>query len=561
MTEALLSERGRALRPSAVRDALTGVPPELFLAGGLPPPEAFPYPDLATAAAALLDGRDALALQYAPTEGDGDLRRCLAGRLSAERRGPVAVERVVVTTGSQQALDLLARVLIDPGDALVVESPTYVGALRAFAPWAPGSCRSPSTATGWTPHSSRANWPPGSVRSCATSSPTSRIPAERRSPRSGAVHLGELADRYRFVVVEDDPYGQLRFRGRHLAPIVYGAPGDVAYLGSVSKVIAPGLRVGYAELPEWLVRPFVLAKQAADLNTSSLAQRLALRLLERPGWLDRHLTVIRRLYLERASALCAAVTRCLEGRLTVNCPEGGMFAWGSIAAPGVDSASLVAAARRYGVALVGGDQFSFDGTGFDRSVRLSFSMLPPDRLDEAVARLVTVFDGLLPSRAWPAGPRGPAGARAGRRSGIPDEPLGRGDEAGVAQQRLELGREALERRDGGSGRRRRARADQPVDGRRRLFPRAVEGAQGDEAASALLDVERGEAVDEHDERARGPLRRPSVSGHGRATPYGLAGSVAASTTTPGPWAAPGTPAGGRPRREAANWAPPSPVTK
>jgi 2-aminoadipate transaminase len=381
------------MRPSAIRQLLSTAPrqPMLSLGGGLPPPEAFPFEALAEAADRLLRARNAVALQYAPTEGDARLRDLVAADLTEAFARPVPNERVLITTGSQQALDLLGRVLLDRGDVAVVESPTYVGALRALAPWQPQMVGVACDADGLDTAQLETLLDGGLrpklcyvVANFSNPSGTTLSVARRH-------HLGQLATRYGFVVVEDDPYGRLRFRGEHLAPVASRCD-EVVYLGSFSKTVAPGLRVGYVAAPDWLVGPLVVAKQATDLNTSSLAQQLVVSLLEQPGWLDRHIDILRPLYQGRADALVGAIRARLGGRLEVaTAPDGGMFAWASIVADGVTAPALVAAGLGRGVAVVPGEQFAVDG-GFEREVRLSFSMLTPDELDEAVRRLGEAFD-------------------------------------------------------------------------------------------------------------------------------------------------------------------------
>jgi 2-aminoadipate transaminase len=396
-----LSERAGRMLPSTIRDLLASPPPAagsvLSLGGGLPPPEAFPFDALADAAHRLLRARRAGVLQYAPTEGDADLRARVAADVTALAGRPVPVEHIVITTGSQQALDLLGRVLLDPGDVAVVESPTYVGALRALAPWGARLVAVPSDGEGIDTGQLEAALADGLRPKLCYVVATFSNPNGATLAAARRRHLAELADRYQFLVVEDDPYRLLRFRGEPLAPVA-AHTADVAYLGSFSKIVAPGLRVGYVAAPDWLVRPLVLAKQAADLNTSSLAQALVVSLLEQPGWLDRHVGCLRPLYAARADALLTALDTHVAGRLDVPAPPaGGMFAWATIRTEGITGPSLAAAALAYGVAVVPGEQFAVDG-GFDHEVRLSFSMLTPSELEEAVRRLASTFAALLGSR-------------------------------------------------------------------------------------------------------------------------------------------------------------------
>jgi 2-aminoadipate transaminase len=201
-------------------------------------------------------------------------------------------------------------------------------------------------------------------------------------------HLAELADRFGFLVVEDDPYGQLRFAGDDVAPVAAHHP-DVLYLGSFSKTLAPGFRVGYAAVPEWLLRAMTLAKQATDLNTTAFGQRVLGALLADERWLQEHLARLRDLYGSRAAALLAA----LDPRLRAVAPEGGMFVWATITAPGVEAEALSDACLARDVAIVPGAEFALV-PGYEQDVRLSFSTLAPDELAEAGRRITAALDDL-----------------------------------------------------------------------------------------------------------------------------------------------------------------------
>ncbi|HKA04429.1 MAG TPA: PLP-dependent aminotransferase family protein [Acidimicrobiales bacterium] len=396
-----LSERAQRMLPSTIRELLSSpsraADAVLSLGGGLPPPEALPFDAVADAADRILRAHRVGALQYAPTEGDADLRARVAADVTALAGRPVPVENIVITTGSQQALDLLGRVLLDRGDVAVVESPTYVGALRALAPCGarlvPVRSDGEGIDTDQLETALTGGLRPKLCYLVATfSNPNgATLTAARRR------HLAELATRYQFLVVEDDPYRLLRFRGEPIAPVAAHTT-EISYLGSFSKIVAPGLRVGYVSAPDWLARPLALAKQAADLNTSSLAQALVAGLLEQPGWLDGHVERLRRLYAMRADALLTALDTYLAGHLDVLArPDGGMFAWATIRTDPITAPALAAAALAHGVAVVPGEQFAVDG-GFDHELRLSFSMLTPLELDEAVCRLASAFATLLGSR-------------------------------------------------------------------------------------------------------------------------------------------------------------------
>ena len=389
--------RVAAMRPSMVREmvAAAGTRPLLTLAGGLPPPEAFPFDALAAAADRLLRSGDGAVLQYTPTEGDPRLVQLVADDVERRLAIPDTAGRVLITTGSQQALDLVAKVLLDPGDVAVVECPTYVGALRAIAAYQPRIIGVPVDGDGMVTDA-LADLLVGGLRPklCYLVPNFSNPSGTTLSARRRA-HLAELSTRYGFLIVEDDPYGQLRFRGDDVAAIASCPGADVLYLGSFSKTIAPGLRVGYAVAPQWLGRQLVVAKQATDLTSSSLNQQLVAELLETPGWLSGHLDGLRSLYAARAEALLSGLGRHVGERMgrILSVPHGGMFLWAAIVADGVDAGALTTACLAHDVAIVPGTEFAVDG-GCEREVRLSFSLLSPADLDEAGRRIGRAFDDL-----------------------------------------------------------------------------------------------------------------------------------------------------------------------
>ena len=384
-----LSRQAQLMRPSALRDMLAaGAPPRLSLAGGLPPADAFPFADLAQITARLLGDGDIRALQYTSAEGDPRLRAQIGEMVAAP------TSRVIVTTGSQQGIDLVARVLLDPGDVAVVENPAYVGALRAIVPTGARVVGVPCDDDGMDVEEFDRLLAGGLRPKLCYLCPNFSNPHGATLSAARRSALAALAARYGFVIVEDDQYGRLRFRGEHL-PSVLSMSDDVVYLSGFSKVVAPGLRVGYLVAPEWLVRPLVLAKQAADLAASSLGQRIVSTLLDRPEWWIDHLARLRTIYRERADALVKGVADQLRGRLTVRSPDGGMFAWAEIVDTSVTSAALIAACRRRGLALVPGSEFTVEGgEAFAHSLRLSYSTHTPAELCEAVGLMAAAFDDI-----------------------------------------------------------------------------------------------------------------------------------------------------------------------
>ncbi|HEY6794852.1 MAG TPA: PLP-dependent aminotransferase family protein [Kineosporiaceae bacterium] len=375
------------LRSSAIRDllALTRSPDILSLAGGLPAADLFPTARLAELSRTLIDRMPAMALQYGPTEGDERLRAWIADYESARAAARVDPARVVVTAGSQQALDLLARVLAVPGDVVVVEEPAYLGALQVLR--AAGALLEavPGDADGLDVDVLAARLErglrPAAVYVVTTfQNPTGAVLAPDRRRR-----LAELADRYGFAVIEDDPYAEIRFEGGPVPPVRRWSDDSVVTLGSFSKTVAPGLRVGWAVLPGRLVTPLTRLKQAADLHTGSLGQALIAELVADAVWWRDHLDQLRATYAARAQALAGSLAEAFGDRLRLGRPRGGMFLWGRFT-DGTSSAALLPQALAHGVAFVPGAEF-FVGEPDGAAVRLSFATNQPAALAEAVRRL------------------------------------------------------------------------------------------------------------------------------------------------------------------------------
>jgi len=401
----LLSHRARTATSSAIRDLLklTEQPGILSLAGGLPTAASFPTEEMRAEAMRVLDARGPYgpqALQYGRTEGVTELRELLAARSDADAAS------VVVTTGSQQALDLIARCLIDPGDVVVVESPTYIGALQAIRSYQPAFEPVPGDADGLDTDVL-------AQRLAAGLRPTMCYVVSNFANPTGATmslarrrHLLTLAREYGFLIVEDDPYGELRFRGSPVPSIrsLPGAAEHVATTRTVSKTLAPGLRVGWIALPGWLVDPIVVAKQGVDLHTSTLSQYLALGLLSDADAQTARVRASAARYARQAEALQTALARHLGDRLELGPIDGGMFLWGRMTYESVDTTDLLRVAVDHGVAFVPGAAFYVSRPGDDTPVphtrlRMSFATLPAEQFDEAARRIAAALDGLTATPA------------------------------------------------------------------------------------------------------------------------------------------------------------------
>jgi 2-aminoadipate transaminase len=368
---------------SAIREllALVDRPGVISLAGGLPPASRFPVAETVEVVRDLLEA-DPGVLQYSATEGDAGLRGWIA-----EGHG-VAAEQVVVTHGSQQALDLVARATLEVGDAVVLADPGYVGAIQALR--LSGGCLVglPSDGEGLCVEVLEERLRRGLRPRLVYVVPNFHNPTGATLSGARARLLAGLAERYGFLVVEDDPYGEIRFAGQGPPPLASLTDRCVS-VGTMSKVLFPGLRVGWMVAPEWLAPSVTLLKQAVDLHTSTLAQKIALRLLGGPDF-DRHVGELRDHYRRQAAVLVGALATVFGDRLAVEPPDGGMFLWGRLTDPGVDTDGLLPRALEQGVAYVPGSAFSVT-EAHDDCLRLSYATVTPEDLVEGARRLGQVL--------------------------------------------------------------------------------------------------------------------------------------------------------------------------
>ncbi|WP_459714096.1 aminotransferase-like domain-containing protein [Actinophytocola sp. KF-1] len=379
------ARRLQGVRSSPVRDllALTQRPEVISFAGGLPAPELFDVDGWRDAFAKAADDRR--NLQYATTEGDPVLRGVIADRMT--RRGlPTAPGDLLVTTGSQQALTLVATTLLEPGDVVAVEEPTYLAALQCFQLAGARVVPVASDEHGMVPSALAevlVRDRPALVYVVATfANPSGRtLSAARRQ------EIAALAERHDVWVVEDDPYGELRYRGEPVPALAtYGD--KVLYLGSLSKIGAPGLRLGWLRAPASLMPAAVIAKQAADLHTSTIDQAAAAVYLTNAD-LDRHVAGLCAAYRERRDTMIAALPGTVPAGTEWSDPDGGMFVW--LRLPGaVDTADLLRVALDHNVAFVPGAPF-FATSPDPATMRLSFTTNPPEEIVEGMRRLAAAF--------------------------------------------------------------------------------------------------------------------------------------------------------------------------
>ncbi len=381
-----LAARAAKMNPSVIREILkvteqTGI---ISFAGGLPSAQTFPVAEFAAACAKVLQSDAPAALQYAASEGFGPLREIVAADLarhSAAAGVPWAVDpaQVLITTGSQQGLDLVAKVLIDAGSRVLVESPTYLGAVSAFIPMEPEVQDIGNDADGIDLADLRAKAKAGNGSGSAARFlyvlPNFQNPTGRSMNEAGRAGLSKTAAELGLPLIEDNPYGDLWFDTPPPAPLTARHPDGGIYLGSFSKVLAPGLRLGYLVAPHAVYPKLLQAKQAADLHSPGFNQRVIFEVMQN-GFLDRHVPTIRALYKAQRDAMLQALAEAFpaggdpEQTLTWNAPAGGMFLWARLP-KGMDAVQLLPHAVARGVAFVPGAPF-FAGAADPRTLRLSF---------------------------------------------------------------------------------------------------------------------------------------------------------------------------------------------
>ena len=387
-----LAQRAHKMNPSVIREILkvTERPGIISFAGGLPSPDTFPIAAMREASERVLslDGR--AALQYAASEGLPQLREWVAQDLKKQGM-QVSPDQVLITTGSQQGLDLVAKVLIDAGSKILVETPTYLGALQAFMPMEPGVVSVDSDDEGVDAHDLRAKALDARFIYLLPNfqNPTGRTMSEAR--RAAVAHVAQDTG---LPVVEDNPYGDLWFDAAPAASLSSRLPEQSLYLGSFSKILAPGLRLGYVVAPKALYPKLLQAKQAADLHTPSFNQRVVAEVLK-DGFIDRHVPTIRALYKRQCEAMLAALDREMAGLgVTWNRPAGGMFLWAQLP-KGMDAVQLLPHAVDKNVAFVPGAAF-YAANPVQETLRLSFVTSTVEQIQTGVAALAQTIREHLP---------------------------------------------------------------------------------------------------------------------------------------------------------------------
>ena len=385
----LFSKRATAIKSSVIREILkvTGRPEVISFAGGLPSDASFPVPQLKAAFEKVMTDAPQAALQYSTTDGYAPLREWVAAQKSVDGAS-ITPEQVIIVSGSQQALDLIGKVFINEGDKVLVEAPTYLGALQAFDLFFPKYVSIQSDENGLDAEQLSAEQAEGAKFLYALpnfQNPTGRLMTEERRQA-----LVNKARELNLLVIEDDPYGELWYTSAPPPSLLSRMPERVIQMGSFSKILAPGLRLGYIVAPEEIARKFEQVKQATDLHTATLTQRAVYEVVK-DGFLNEHIPTIRKLYHAQAQAMLGALAEHMPAGVKWNQPAGGMFLWLELP-EGMDAEEMLKKALTRNIAYVPGTPF-YANEPVRNTMRLAFVTVPEEKIRAGVKVLGEVFGG------------------------------------------------------------------------------------------------------------------------------------------------------------------------
>lgn len=388
------SKRADYVRASDVRELLklTENPEIISFAGGMPAPELFPIEEMIKVSETVLreDGRK--ALQYGTTEGYRQLREYIAKRM-AKSGIDTTYEQVLITTGSQQGLDLAGKVYIDEGDIIITESPTYLAAINAFRTYMPRFVEVEMDEDGMIMEE---------LEKALINNPSAKfiyVIPEFQNPSGRAMSverrkkLVELANKYDIPIIEDNPYGELRFEGENIPPVKhFDTQGRVVYMSTFSKILSPGMRIGWVCASPETIQKFILFKQGTDLHTNVFAQMQAAKYVEMYD-IDKHIAKIREVYGRRKKLMLDTINETFPKNIKITNPSGGLFLW-VVLPQGINSRDILKVCLENNVAFVPGGSF-FPNGGQENTFRLNFSNMPDDKIVEGIHRLAVVLKDFL----------------------------------------------------------------------------------------------------------------------------------------------------------------------
>ncbi|PZR56351.1 MAG: aminotransferase [Candidatus Meridianibacter frigidus] len=396
---ARFAARTSRLRASTIREMLkaTQRPDVISFGGGLPAPELFPAREIGIHTQEVMQSFGPAALQYSVTEGIPEMRGWVARRLSMRFGVNFEPEEVLVTNGSQQGLDLIAKIFLDPGDHVVLENPSYLGAIQAFDSYQARYLTVDTDIDGMIPESleqvlAHAEPPPKFVYLVPNfQNPTGRtLSAQRRE------QIVRICERYDVPIVEDDPYGELQFEGTPAPALIsYDSRASIIYSGTGSKIVAPGMRVAWLVMRDQeIYERLVLSKQAVDLHTGTLAQYVFHAYVQSDATMNDHIATIRRVYGQRRTHMVQCLEEFMPDSVRFNRPAGGMFLWATVEKPGFDTDELLAVAARQKVMFVPGISF-YPHRDVRNGMRLNFSNAGEEKIAVGIERLAGAVRSFL----------------------------------------------------------------------------------------------------------------------------------------------------------------------
>jgi 2-aminoadipate transaminase len=385
------AKRLASLKASEIRELLkiTAQPEIISFAGGLPAPELFPVDEIIQVSRLVLKENGTSALQYSTTEGYAPLRRWIAARINAKRGACFGEDDILITNGSQQALDLSGKVFIDEGDAVLCENPTYMAAISAFRAYGCSFREVATDGDGMLPEALEEMLKTTERVKLIYVIPDFQNPTGRSWSMERRKALAELAEKYHVAVLEDDPYGELRFEGERIPSVKsFDKAGCVFYMGTFSKIFCPGYRIGWIAGNREAISKYVLVKQGADLQCNTLAQMEIHKFLELYD-IDAHIEKIRTVYKRRRDIAVGVMENEFPESVAFTRPCGGLFTW-AVLPPYLDARLLLKASLKQKVAFVPGGSF-FPNGGNENTMRLNYSNMPEDRLEQGMRILAGVI--------------------------------------------------------------------------------------------------------------------------------------------------------------------------
>jgi 2-aminoadipate transaminase len=386
----IFAKRMQGVPRSFIREILKASldPTVISFAGGLPNAAFFPVKEIQNATEKVFAKYGAAVLQYSNSEGDIKLREQISARYLKKQGMSIPAENIIVTNGSQQGIDLLGKVLLNDGDKVLIEEPGYLGTIQSLSLFKVQFMPVP-VSDGGMDVQTLGRVSDGCGAKMLYSVPTFQNPSGITYSNANREKVAAIAKLNKFILVEDDPYGELRFSGQPAKSFFHYAPDQTVLLGSFSKVVAPGFRLGWIAAPAWICEKLIIAKQAADLHTSSFTQKVLYEFLQEND-LDGHIERITDAYGAQYQAMQDALVQHFPANISFTHPEGGMFLWGRLP-DGMDSMELFKEAAKENVVFVPGDPF-YTRSKNTSAFRLNFSCVDSETVEEGVKRMARALE-------------------------------------------------------------------------------------------------------------------------------------------------------------------------